>query len=321
MNKTNVKLTFDDMILHLKSKNITFNKISEVEAKHILRDRNYFFKLRSYRNNFDRDQYQNHKSLDFSMLMDFSIIDSRLRTFVLSVALNIEHSLKTRLLQLITDDPTEDGYKILTDFLNDHNKNITGNTRPLTIHSLWGHATKPSSNLTYGMYKKYKKNPPVWVIFEVISYTNLVKFAEYYKRAKSNSIDQSLKVAIDNLKYVKFLRNAAAHNNPLLRNIRVQDYPGGKRTIIDFFNSIKSLEGKQKVFLKNSVIHHLIATLYTFDLLVSSKGVKKHTYEELEMLLERCKKNKEYYQIPMYVDIINKYKFINNVAIYLKNKA
>ena len=47
-------LSFEDQILHLKKKGITFNKVSEFDAKNYLKNNNNFFKLYSYRKNYDK---------------------------------------------------------------------------------------------------------------------------------------------------------------------------------------------------------------------------------------------------------------------------
>ena len=47
-------LSFEDQILHLKKEGITFNKVSEFDAKNYLKNNNNFFKLYSYRKNYDK---------------------------------------------------------------------------------------------------------------------------------------------------------------------------------------------------------------------------------------------------------------------------
>lgn len=67
-----------------------------------MKHNNYYFKLKSYGKNYDKylttakkGQYIN---LDFSYLQELSILDMYLRKSIISMALDIEHTLKTQLL-------------------------------------------------------------------------------------------------------------------------------------------------------------------------------------------------------------------------------
>lgn len=314
MSPTITKLTFDGMIQHFQDRGVTFNHIDENEAKEILKRRNYFFKLRSYRANFDKDQYSKYKKLDFGMLMDLSVIDTRLRSLILDISLNIEHSLKTKLLQLITDDPNEDGISIVDDFIQ-YNSTLP-NEQPLTYKSLFGNAASAKSTLTHDLFKKYKDNPPIWVIFEVISYPNLVKFAEFYQQERGHNVDANLREVIENLKHVKFMRNAAAHNNPLIRNIKNKNIPGAQSSIERFFNQIKNTRPNQKTFMKNDTVHNFVATLFVFDKLVESEGIRDKTHENLLDFSARCAKKRDYY-INIHSELVSIYRFIDLVIEHI----
>lgn len=105
------------MIVHMKNKNIKFNMTSQDEAKRILQESNYFFKVLSYRQNFLKDAEDKYLNLEFGMLTDLATIDMRLRYIVLQMCLDVEHSIKTKMLKDITNDDEEDGYSIVQDFL------------------------------------------------------------------------------------------------------------------------------------------------------------------------------------------------------------
>lgn len=47
-------LTTDELIVHMKSKGIGFNIVSEDEAINFLENNNYYFKLAAYRNLFPK---------------------------------------------------------------------------------------------------------------------------------------------------------------------------------------------------------------------------------------------------------------------------
>ena len=93
-------LTPLEQIAHLKSKGVRFDLISETDACSYLAENNNYFRIRSYRTNFEKvtegarkGQYAN---LDFKMLVDLSIVDMLLRNELLPMSLDIEHFSKVR---------------------------------------------------------------------------------------------------------------------------------------------------------------------------------------------------------------------------------
>ena len=110
-------LNTDELITHMKDKGIQFNITNESSAKHFLTEHNYYFKLSSYRKNYDKFLLGSNKgkymNLDFAYLQDLSTIDFHIRYLIIYMCLDIEHSLRTLLLQDMTSNPLEDGYKIV----------------------------------------------------------------------------------------------------------------------------------------------------------------------------------------------------------------
>ena len=49
------KLTTEELITHIKNKGITFNHMTENDAKKCLRTLNYYYKLAAYRKNFKKE--------------------------------------------------------------------------------------------------------------------------------------------------------------------------------------------------------------------------------------------------------------------------
>ena len=62
-------LDVEGQVQHLKDKGITFQLVNEEEAKEYLRNNNYYFKLTSYRKNYEKyedgDNEGKYISLDF----------------------------------------------------------------------------------------------------------------------------------------------------------------------------------------------------------------------------------------------------------------
>lgn len=322
---SNLKLTHNDMITHLESKGVTFNYISKTDALEILKTKNYFFKLKSYKANFDKNAEDNYKNLDFGILVDLSNIDTRIRKFILSTTLNIEHFLKARLLKLITDDQTEDGYTIVKEFVKHYNSIIDAKaiadgvplkkykSKKISIPTLWGHAKDRENTTTHQLYQSYGSNPPIWVILEVISFKHLVKFAEFYQSERPTNVDQSLNNVINNMMFVKFIRNAAAHNSPLIRNMKQKNVYGSTKEVNHFIDSLPNINRKDKANLKNDAINSFVTTLYVFHLIIPSKEMRDYTYIDLLDLLERMERNKQYY-VKIHPEIVSIYKFIKRVS-------
>lgn len=71
---TKVKSTYQEMMLHIKTKGIQFNDINGLDAQNTLQYTNYYYKLLSYKINL-----RNYNNLKNSCLFDLSTIDMRLR--------------------------------------------------------------------------------------------------------------------------------------------------------------------------------------------------------------------------------------------------
>ena len=294
-------LEVDEMIPHLKEKNIKFKLISEEEAKKYLRYNNNYFNITSYKHNFERycvdgkfiDQYID---LDFAYLKDMSIIDHRTRLLLFKMIIDIEHYLKMRVLNLIENIEEEDGYRIVNLYLeNDFNSE----TSPKRIHS--SIFKKVGSEYYEEIFSKYDidedkklENIPVWEFLEIITFGELVSFYEFFAKT------YNLKRESDNvfvLREIGKLRNAVAHNSCVLSNLDKKDNkykPDFK--VIRFLMSCGIKEETRNNKLSNSRIRQITYTLYMFNEIVTSSGVKKNICEEINNLFfTRIIAHKEYY--------------------------
>lgn len=278
------KIQHNQMVSELKKKGITFNHISESEAEDFLRNSNYFYKLTAYRKKFSKSQNK-YEDLDFSFLVDLSSIDMRLRYHIMKMALDIEHSIKTLLLKSITDNPHEDGYKIVDEF-----KRFDPGNYGRTVRIF------KSSEYLSDMYNKRGHDIPVWVFVEIMDYGTLSKFVAFY-RSKYKAID--LKAAHDLLPYSKHLRNSAAHSNILLINIYgdknlLRDNSGNVRTPSSEIVSYANYYNIDKDDVRFNKLHDLVA-LFTLHRKYTSTVIHSNRTREFDEILKRIDRNKEYY--------------------------
>ena len=82
-----VLLSVDELVEHMKCKGITFNVVSEEDAKIFLSNNNYYMKLAAYRANYDkRKNNGEYINLDFAYLQELSTIDMHLRHLILQIS-------------------------------------------------------------------------------------------------------------------------------------------------------------------------------------------------------------------------------------------
>ena len=96
-------LTPAQQIVQLKSQGVRFVLMTEGDAEEYLKANNNYFRLRSYRVNFEKvkagSREGEYENLDFKMLVDLSIVDMLLRSEMLPMTLDIEHFSKVLLLK------------------------------------------------------------------------------------------------------------------------------------------------------------------------------------------------------------------------------
>jgi len=285
--KERPKLTISEQIAHMRDvKGIKFNIVNEDQAAQFLSSHNYYFKLKAFAKNYSKynsgDNHGKYYDLEFAYLQELSTLDMYLREMILNISLSIEHFLKVRLLKDISENPEENGYEIVGDFFN---------WRP-DVQADIGRKAKDS--YCEDLVEKYKNHFPAWALVEVLSFGDLISFCDcYYAKYPARDIQ------IGNLKIVKFLRNACAHNNCLINNL--SDISGNhfsqNRTANNFVSSIPEISAKTRSKkMGNRTIHDFVVMLCCFNTVVTSTGIKKHTYRKLqEMLNDRFTHRKEYF--------------------------
>ena len=272
----------------MKNRGITFNEISENDAKQFLQNNNYYMKLAAYRANYDKcdtgKRQGQYKKLDFGYLKELSTIDMYLRYIVMDMCLDIEHVIKVRLIKNITNNPSEDGYDIVRKFIaQDYNLRILKNIR-----------SHKSGEYCKDLIEKYYPYFPVWVFVELISFGDLLYFCSFYEKIYGVQI-------INNklMNTVRDVRNAAAHSNCLLNKMteKIDSTKQVNNEISSFIIGMKNISKTSRVNnLSYKFTNSFVTVLYVYDSLMNEIPKQKRYKEIQEFMNGRVVKNKQFFQ-------------------------
>ena len=271
----------------MKNRGITFNEISENDAKQFLQNNNYYMKLAAYRANYDKcdtgKRQGRYKKLDFGYLKELSTIDMYLRYIVMDMCLDIEHVIKVRLIKNITNNPSEDGYDIVRKFIAQDNLRILKNIR-----------SHKSGEYCKDLIEKYYPYFPVWVFVELISFGDLLYFCSFYEKIYGVQI-------INNklMNTVRDVRNAAAHSNCLLNKMteKIDSTKQVNNEISSFIIGMKNISKTSRVNnLSYKFTNSFVTVLYVYDSLMNEIPKQKRYKEIQEFMNGRVVKNKQFFQ-------------------------
>lgn len=308
MKKTNLKVK--DQIKYMsEEKGILFNITNKDNAERFLEYNNYYFKLKSYAKNFE--QYNSginsgkYINLEFAYLQELSRLDMVFRKIIIDMTLDIEHFLKTELVNECSKNHIEDCYSIVKEFFEKY---------PYVEKDIKRKARNNNSACS-DLIRKFGTNLAIWNLVELLSFGDLINlYSMYYDKYKDNKDIRSL------LWSVKFLRNAAAHNSCLLNTLRIP-YTGIRKnkqvnTYVSKIEGVKPEERRKK--MQNPIVHDFVVTLYVFYIVVKSDSTKVNNMNKLKKIIdERFTENKDYFcknQI-----IITNYRFIKKIVDHFYN--
>ncbi|EGP5538795.1 Abi family protein [Enterococcus durans] len=275
--KRHPKASFEDLISELSMKGIKFNVMSENDAKDILNDLNYYYKLSVYRRNFKRDLTGKYVNLEFSYLADLASVDMQLRYLLLTATLDIEHAMKTFLITHITENEEVDGYAIVDRFFH----STIGTEYVLNKKTIL-EKVKHKSHYQRKLYEAHKDAPSAWVLVEIMSFGEFIRFFEFYfKKYPTPKFDLSIMSGL--LNAVKRIRNCCAHNNAFLFYMSKNELRHPNSYVVAYAEEAKI----GKAFYSCAKVHDIIAVLYTHNFFVKGIGSRKYRHKELSDLTDR----------------------------------
>lgn len=295
MDEKKPKLDFNELIEKIKDKNISTHYHDKKYVIDILRNRNYYYRLISYRKNFRKNK-DGYIGLDFRALTDMASIDTYLREYLLSLCLDVEHRAKTHLMTHITENKREDGYNLVNIFKNKH-------------ISFYEKAIAQFSRNTYKkeMWNK-RKDISIWVFLEIIDFGTLIYLIYEYEQLYP---DFKTLLSSRDLKYIKNIRNSCAHNDVYFINVFSSMKQPSSSAV-----SYGQLIGLQRNDIKRIKLHDLTILFYLHNKLCS-KDLNKRRYSEGQQVIERIKRNINlynesyayhyfFYHFNIFVDYLNK---------------
>ena len=295
-------LTAEQLIKHLKDKGVLFTVISEEDAKSHLQQHNNYFKLSSYRKNYTKadkgPNAGNYERLEFAYLIELARLGTEVRHLLLQMALDIEHFLKVALIKAVEDKMAsssgdEDGYSVIRGFLlADEIESISSRAEEASKRS-GNFSRKMNQNKKNpycgGLIGSYRDEMPIWAFVELISFGDLKELIEYYSK-KTGWVPP---VDLKSLDRVRQIRNACAHGNAILNDLRpmnklTSEKQGTSITPPFITNFVKkagvSTNTRQKK-LSNPRINQIVHLLYIYDTVVTSSYTRSKRLKELNDLL------------------------------------
>lgn len=310
-------MNISKMVQYLKEKNIKFDLISEEDAETYLKNNNNYYNVTAYKHNFLKypspaGKYEGlYQDLDFAYLKDMAIIDYRTRLLLFKMIIDIEHYLKIKILNTIEGIENDDGYRIVNLYLE---KDFNDEKFPKRVHN--SIFKKVGNEYYQKIFSKYDldkdkklENIPIWEFLEIITFGELVNFYDFYTK-EYNLVEENRDVYI--LRDIVKLRNAVAHNTCVLSELNKKDnnYPASYK-IVQYLKDCNIGKATRNNKLSNSRIRQITYTLYMFNEIVTSDGIKENVNEEINKLFfNRIILHKEYY---------NNNELLKSIYSYFKN--
>ncbi|MCC8079628.1 MAG: Abi family protein [Oscillospiraceae bacterium] len=271
-------------------KGITFNYTSEEAAAAYLTNVNNYMRTAAYRQNYQKYTRGSNEGkyigLDFAYLQELSTIDMHLRFIISKMCSDIEHTLKVQLIKHVVDKGSSDGYDICNNFLSQNlyilNKLNTMTTSPFTGDLINKYFTvqcsfNPAAGKNLNQITAYD-DCPVWVLCELLSFGDFIRLYNFYY---SGCGEQAIDPAILNL--VKSLRNACAHNNCIISNLRhgASAPPREIRAAVKNIPTITTSQRQKKLSCRPML--EFVSLLYVYSRVVEGE-VRYHRAQELKQL-------------------------------------
>lgn len=295
-----------NLIQHMKDKGIKFELCTETDAQNFLENNCFYFRVAAYRQLYPKIEAGNQKgqyqNLDFAYLMELYRIDNKVRSAVMEMYLDIERSIKTRLINDATSNDREDGYNLVKSYLS--------STDPY-FHTLKLIHQHKSGEYSKELINKYYPYFPIWALVEVIPFGTLIHISQYYEQNYHHDIMPKNKF----MNIIRDLRNASAHGNCLINNIN-KEMEASKQPDNEIVNFIKDLnlfsESSRRKHLRRSFVYNITVLLYVYKEMMSIESQKLKFNQLKELLDNDLMIHKEYFDSNSSIKSV--YRFFSQIV-------
>ena len=172
----------------------------------------------------------------------------KLRYRIVHMALDIEHHTKLQLLRMM-DKFNEDGYQIVQDYLD----SLSEVQRKICDSEI----NRNKGNIYCGdIVDKYDGAYPIWAFIEIIPFGRLVAF---YGFCADRFADKEMKNNFYRLLTCKEIRNASAHSNCILNDLKARSAAHKTNTAVT--NELMMIPDMNSNFRKNRMSNARIQQL------------------------------------------------------------
>lgn len=287
------RATLDEQIETLRRRGVVFEEMGEESARNFLTYNSYYFKLKSYENNYpkiEENRDYRYVGIDFAYLVELSLIDFALSRLVWSLCSNIEHSIKVDFNQKLMDDP--DG-----DIAEKCVKKCFCGIYP-TMHD------NPYTNdLLTNCHRDYTP----WHLWELLALNDQLNLYEAYYKVKKEQLPEKHLLFI-----MRKMRNAVSHGNCLFADMgrlapSMEGKDGRKMSDIEVTNKAMRMCGREpktggkrkpalQVALDRLVVNNYAAVLICHLRYVDSPRTIRHACNEVRNFINRAnRKRAEYF--------------------------
>lgn len=283
-------------------KGIDFIVMTRSQAENKLKNITNYYKVSCFKKNFIKidSKYEN---LDFAALYNLYEFDVNLRECFLKMSLDLEHHLKKKIIYLIMESSNIKHISIYKRF-NDYLLKKYENKKPTELFdSLFREVN--IHHYDYPIYAKYGRNRtrgnlPIWVLMEKMMANYLNEFLNFYVESSLPNYKYFIPATKYNYRNVIKIRNASAHNRPLLFDIctlegSVKRLPEHVKVRIKNKFEKESIE-KISDKIKNKKFIDILSLLYLYDLYVEDEKLKRLRIDELKNTVEQFRVHKHIYE-------------------------